>query len=176
MVSRNGKVAASAGFGGEVKFWTLSSESGEWGAYGELDAKGGRNDRHEGEVWALALSEDGAYLATTTYDGRINVWSLATPKGQKVQEYETGSGGAGSFGLCVDISRDGKWTASGHQNGSVYVFNNSTGKIQYSLPGMSFDALCRHVNNNTDFHRSRKTSSHGSLLPGWYATSSCRRC
>lgn len=138
-VSRNGKVAASAGFGGEVKIWKQADTgSGDWEAYGELDTTGGANGssaKKAGEVWAIALSEDGAYLAATTYDGRINVWSLETPQGKKIQEYETGSAGSGTFGLCVDLSRDGKWTASGHQNGSVYVFNNDTGKIQYSLPG-----------------------------------------
>jgi superkiller protein 8 len=136
-VSRNGKVAASAGFGGEVKTWKQSeSGSGDWEAYGELDTTSGANgSKKAGEVWAIALSEDGGFLAATTYDGRINVWSLETPEGKKIQEYETGSAGSGTFGLCVDLSRDGKWTASGHQSGAVYVFNNDTGKIQYSLPG-----------------------------------------
>lgn len=134
-MSRNGKVAASAGFGGEVKLWQLSaSGSGDWELYGELDSSSSGSKR-AGEVWAVALSEDGSYLAATTYDGRINVWSLETPQGKKIQEYETGSAGTGSFGLCVDLSRDGKWTASGHQSGAIYVFNNDTGKIQYSLPG-----------------------------------------
>lgn len=53
----------------------------------------------------------------------------------KVQEYETGSAGSGSFGMCVDLSRDGKLTASGHQSGAVYVFNNETGRLLYSLSG-----------------------------------------
>lgn len=55
----------------------------------------------------------------------------------KIQEYETGSPGSGSFGMCVDLSRDGKYTASGHQNGSVYIFNNDTGRILFSLSGTS---------------------------------------
>jgi superkiller protein 8 len=135
-VSRNGKVFASAGFGGEVKIWKLSeSGSGDFELFGELDSSSPSGNKRAGEVWAVALSEDGGYLAATTYDGRINVWSLETPQGKKIQEYETGNAGSGSFGLCVDLSRDGRWTASGHQSGAVYVFNNDTGKIQYSLPG-----------------------------------------
>ncbi len=51
-----------------------------------------------GEVWALALSEDGQYLAGTTYDGRINVWDTAD-QGQKIRQYDT----KGSFGMCVDL-------------------------------------------------------------------------
>jgi superkiller protein 8 len=123
-----------------VKLWQQSaSGSGDWEPYGELKTTSGANSsstKKAGEAWAIALSEDGAYLAATTYDGRINVWSLETPEGKKIQEYDTGTGGSGSFGICVDLSRDGKWTASGHQSGAVYVFNNDTGKIQYSLPGM----------------------------------------
>jgi superkiller protein 8 len=33
-------------------------------------------------------------------------------------------------------SEDGKFTASGHENGAVYVFNNDTGRMAHSLPGM----------------------------------------
>lgn len=144
-VSRNGKIAVSAGFGGEVKIWKQQqvaaedsgpSGGGNWEAFGELDtSRGGK--KSAGEVWAIALSEEGQFLAATTYDGRINVWDLfASERGSKVQEYETGSASTGSLGSCVDLSLDGKYTASGHQNGAVYVFNNESGRLQYSLPGM----------------------------------------
>lgn len=132
--SRNGKVAASAGFGGDVKLWKLDVDTGEWSSSGEITGPSAK----PGEVWALALSEDGAYLASTTNDGRINVWDIADDGKPKIQEYETGSAGSGSFGMSVDLSRDGKYTASGHQNGAVYIFNNNTGRILYSLSGMSF--------------------------------------
>ncbi|KAI2632512.1 WD40 repeat-like protein [Hypomontagnella submonticulosa] len=135
-VSRDGKIAASAGFGGEVKIWKLSeSDTGEWQPLGELEPAKNAS-KSAGEVWAIALSENGQYLASTTYDGRINVWDLFGDRSEKLREYETGMAGSGSFGLCVDLSRDGKYTASGHQSGAVYVFNNDTGRLQYSLPGL----------------------------------------
>lgn len=87
----------------------------------------------------MVLSEDGSYLAGTTNDGRINVWDVADEKKTKIQEYETGSPGSGSFGMCVDLSTDGKFTASGHQNGAVYIFNNDTGRILFSLSGKPYD-------------------------------------
>ncbi|RDL38042.1 uncharacterized protein BP5553_05475 [Venustampulla echinocandica] len=124
VTSRNGRVAASAGFGGEVKIWHISEETSQWAEAGKIV-----DQNKAGEVWAIALSEDGQFLASTTYDGRINVWDLA---GGKIREYET----KGSFGLCIDISRDGKYTASGHENGGVYIFNNDMGKLLYSLPGL----------------------------------------
>ncbi|UKZ51447.1 hypothetical protein TrVGV298_005207 [Trichoderma virens] len=131
--SRNGLYAASAGFGGEVKIWELNKETGDWSSGGEITGPTVK----PGEVWAIALSEDGGYLASTTSDGRINVWDVADQGKAKIREYETGSAGSGSFGMCVDLSRDGKFTASGHQNGSVYVFNNDTGRILYSLSGLA---------------------------------------
>jgi superkiller protein 8 len=33
-------------------------------------------------------------------------------------------------------SADGKFTASGHENGSIYVFNNDTGRLSHSLAGL----------------------------------------
>lgn len=129
--SHNGRVAASAGFGGEVKTWNLNQETGEWSLKAEVATAGNK----PGEAWALALSEDGSYLAATTNDGRINVWDVADESRPKIQEYETGSPGSGSFGISVDLSTDGKLTASGHQNGAVYIFNNDTGRILFSLSG-----------------------------------------
>ena len=131
VTSRNGKYAASVGFGGEVKIWS-TAEAGEWAEVGEI-VEGNK----AGEIWAIALSEDGQYLASTTYDGRINVWDLLDGR-KKIREFET----KGSFGMCIDLSRDGRFTASGHRNGGVYVFNNETGRMLYSLPGMLLKEHC----------------------------------
>ncbi|KAI1491957.1 meiotic recombination protein rec14 [Biscogniauxia mediterranea] len=136
VVSRDGKIAASAGFGGELKIWKQPEPGSNWEAFGEIDTTSKAGGKGAGEVWAIALSENGQFLASTTYDGRINVWDVFGDRTTKLREYETGSAGSGSFGLCVDLSRDGRFTASGHQNGAVYVFNNDTGRIQYSLPGL----------------------------------------
>ena len=54
-----------------------------------------------GEVWSVALSEDGQYLAATSVDGRIRVWDTTNEAKEKIQEYET----KGSFGMCVDLVR-----------------------------------------------------------------------
>lgn len=58
-----------------------------------------------GELWAIALSEDGQYLAGTTYDGRVNVWNTnsitqdSKKEIEKIRQYET----KGSFGMSVDL-------------------------------------------------------------------------
>ena len=50
------------------------------------------------KIWSIALSEDGQYLAATSFDGRINVWdNLAN--GAKIREFET----KGSFGMSIDL-------------------------------------------------------------------------
>jgi len=51
-----------------------------------------------GEIWAIALSGNGQYLAATSFDGRMNVWdNLAN--GAKIREFET----RGSFGMSIDL-------------------------------------------------------------------------
>ncbi|KAL5120176.1 Ski complex subunit Rec14 [Pleosporales sp. CAS-2024a] len=120
--------AASAGFEGRVRVWS-QNEHGLWSADGEI--VGDQNKSRE--IWAIAISADGHYLAGSGIDGKINVWSLSKSEDMaKIREYET----KGSFGLCVDLSRNGSFTASGHENGSVYVFNNETGRLAHSLAGL----------------------------------------
>ncbi|KAG9245475.1 WD repeat domain-containing protein [Calycina marina] len=126
--SPSGLFAASVGFGGEVRIWQVDTDTGEWSDAGQVT-----DQNKAGEIWAIALSEDGQYLASTTYDGRVNVWDLpAAEGGKKIREFET----KGSFGLSIALSRDGRFTASGHENGGVYVFNNDTGRMLYSLPSL----------------------------------------
>ncbi|MCJ1361572.1 superkiller [Acarospora aff. strigata] len=124
VTSRDGKRAASAGFGGELRIWTTEGE--QWTEAGEIV-----DGNKAGEVWAIALSEDGRYLASTTYNGRINVWDTLDNR-QKIREFET----KGSFGMCIDLSVDGRYTASGHENGGIYIFNNETGRMLHSLPSL----------------------------------------
>lgn len=138
-VSANGKTAASAGFGGELKIWSCNDEdeSSPWSARGSvLDSAENSAAKNAGEIWSIALSEDGQFLAATTFDGRINVWDLNTltssEPATKLREYET----KGSFGMSVALSSDGEFTASGHANGAVYLFNNTTGRLAHSLQGL----------------------------------------
>jgi superkiller protein 8 len=93
-----------------------------------------------GTYWAPALSSDGQFLALTTLDGRVDVYDTASisPRTdsssptERLTQYET----KGSFGMCVDISPDGAMTASGHQNGTVYIFANSTRRLAHALTGL----------------------------------------
>lgn len=132
--SLDGKVAASAGFGGEVKIWRFDAEGSEqWQLHGELAA----DTKRAGEQWALALSEDGRYLAVTTHEGRTNVYDTTTfsspdAKPQRIAAYETKP----TFALAVDLSPNCNMTASGHQNGQIYLFNNATQKLAHALSGL----------------------------------------
>lgn len=49
-------------------------------------------------TWAVALSDDGQYLAGVTQDGHITVWDL-NASGELIRDYET----KGSFGTCLDM-------------------------------------------------------------------------
>lgn len=124
VTNKEGNRAASTGFEGEAKIWTVG-EDGVWNQKGSLKD-------HGTEIWAVALSADGNYLASTSIDGRINVWDLNAEGMPKIREYET----KGSLGMCVDLSADGRFTASGHESGSIYVFNNDSGRMSHSLASL----------------------------------------
>lgn len=126
-------MAASVGFGGEVKVWELSEEDGQ----GQWKERGEIVDKEAGEHWAVALDPTGQYLASTTHDGRINVHDThtldaSTKQATKIANYET----KGSFGLSIDISSSGNMTSSGHQNGQIYIFNNTTQRLTHALTSL----------------------------------------
>lgn len=128
--SADGTIMASVGFSGELKLW-LFGEDGQWSLTGEIKPIA----KQAGEHWAIALSENGRYLACSTHDGCTNVYDTNTiddGKAEQITQFET----KGSFGMSIDISPNGEMTASGHQNGSVYIFNNSTKRLAHSLAGL----------------------------------------
>jgi superkiller protein 8 len=105
-VSNDGRWAASAGFGGECKIWKNTSTvvpgeapteelgNAQWEEAGKIE-----QGKKAGELWAIALSAEGRYLAASAYDGRISVWDLLGEGKEKIREFET----KGSFGLCVAL-------------------------------------------------------------------------
>ncbi|ETN41331.1 uncharacterized protein HMPREF1541_03266 [Cyphellophora europaea CBS 101466] len=128
----------SVGFGGELKIWDHAEA--KWSLSGEIldgvvrKGKAGGAKSKAGEVWAVAISADGAYVAATTADGGINVWDVQDPKQpRKLAEYAS----KGSFGMCVDLSADGRFVATGTEGGNAFVFSTSgTGRLLHSLPGL----------------------------------------
>lgn len=137
--SLDGKVAASVGFAGDLRVWHYNDESGQWQPKGSIVPSDKKTAA--GEHWAPALNENGQYLAVTTSDGRVNVYdtsSLDTSDGsaaasvEKITTYAT----KGSFGMSIDISPNGEMTGTGHQSGSIYIFNNSTKRLAHSLSGL----------------------------------------
>lgn len=69
-----------------------------WADCGVVFLRGRVDGNKAGEIWAIALSNDGEYLASTAYDGRINVWQTGGER-RKIREFET----KGSFGMCIDL-------------------------------------------------------------------------
>ncbi|CAL5870002.1 uncharacterized protein PFLUO_LOCUS4235 [Penicillium psychrofluorescens] len=119
-----GQRAASAGFEGDIKIW--SCQEGNWSADSVITA-----NLTAADAWAIALSQDGQYLAGATQDGHIKVWDL-NAEGTQIRDHET----KGSFGTCIDLSSDGRFIASGHENGAVYIFSTETGRMPFSLSGL----------------------------------------
>ncbi|PLN80878.1 WD domain protein [Aspergillus taichungensis] len=126
VTDRKGSRAVSVGFGGEILVW--SCQEGTWSKDDKVPVVDGRGPS---DTWAVALSEDGQYLAGVSQDGHIRVWDL-DGHAEQIRDYET----KGSFGTCIDLSLDGRFIASGHENGSVYIFSTESGRMPFSLSGL----------------------------------------
>jgi WD40 repeat protein len=87
VTDERGSRAVSVGFGGEVLIWTC--QDGAWSKTKGVTFT---------DVWAIALSADGQYLAGTTQNGHIKVWDLGAHE-EEIRDHET----KGSFGTCIDL-------------------------------------------------------------------------
>ncbi|KAJ9195378.1 hypothetical protein DTO271D3_1019 [Paecilomyces variotii] len=125
VTSGDGSRAASVGFGGETKIWSF--KEGKWVEEENLSVTIGKT----AGIWAPALSQDGQYFAGTTQDGHIKVWDLPG-NCEQIRDHDT----KGSFGTCIDLSADGRLMASGHENGSIFIFRTDTGRMPFSLSGL----------------------------------------
>lgn len=113
------------------------------------------------DVFAISLSGQGQHLAGTTESGHVKVWDL-NANDVEILDYETN----GDFGLCLDWvsylflyysilmligtmpqSADGRFLASGHVKGSIFIFNVETGQMPFSLSSMRGSCL----DNMSDF-------------------------
>lgn len=87
VTNAKGSKAVSIGFGGEVIIWAC--RDGAWSKMKETTFA---------DLWAVALSSDGQYLAGTTQGGHIKVWDLDANE-EEIRDHET----KGSFGTCIDL-------------------------------------------------------------------------
>ena len=114
-----GKVLAYGSADGSIRFW---------------DLKSGREARppmiHEG-LSSLALSTDGALLASGGWNRRINLWDAAT--GKLLRTCEGHADGIWSLAF----SPDGRFLASASADRSVRVWEVETGKVLDTMIGHS---------------------------------------
>ncbi|NEO84200.1 MAG: DnaJ domain-containing protein [Spirulina sp. SIO3F2] len=103
---------------------------------------------HQDAVSAIALSPDGRYLVSGSYDETIRIWQLSTGRQFRVLT------GHRDRIHCVAISPDGRWLASGSADQTIKLWNLQTGQpvrtLGHWLGGHRQAVLC------LGFHPDRK--------------------
>ena len=72
---------------------------------------------HINSVTCVAISQDGKYVISGSYDKTINVWNLE----EKRKEFSLTGHREGV--TCVAISQDGKYVISGSNDKTIKVWN-----------------------------------------------------
>ena len=121
--SKDGKLAATAGYDGLVKLW-------------DLPARTLKNDlkKHKGWVRSLDFSADGSKLATAGEDGTVVVWD--TSNGSELKTIAAHGGPVTS----VAFAPDGATLATGGGDKLVKLWDVASGNEKAKLEGHS-DAL-----------------------------------
>ena len=82
VASEDGKTLYTTGKEGSIIKWDLRTGKKLSTAYKQKSLKGKQKadpDGHTDEIWALALSSDGKYLASGGKDRIIGVWNVENP-------------------------------------------------------------------------------------------------
>ena len=88
-----------------------------------------RYQGHNGPVRGVALSRDGDYVVTASWDNRAIVWEAAS--GKKIQTFSAHTAPVWS----VAMTNDGRQVLSGSDDKRAYLWEASTGKILQSFVG-----------------------------------------
>jgi WD40 repeat protein len=125
----DGKTLYSGSRDQTVKIWDLTS-----------GANSGTIKAHTATVWAVAVSKDGSKLATAGGDGSVKIWDNAgkelavfkveterKTKDPKTKKETTVKEAARPF-LCVAFSPDGKYVASGNNDGFIKIWDIASKK------------------------------------------------
>jgi WD40 repeat protein len=91
-ISRDGKLLATCDEGREIRVWELLTQTPQ------AVLKG-----HQGLITALQFSPDRKTLFSSSFDGTVKAWSVAT--GQLLMDMHVGSGGVNHMALSRDGSR-----------------------------------------------------------------------
>jgi WD40 repeat protein/DNA-binding SARP family transcriptional activator len=86
---------------------------------------------HQGVVWAVAFSPDGARLATSSFDFTVKVWD--TESGEALLTLANPNGLPNGIGAAVAFSRDGKRLATGGPMAEAKVWDAATGQALFTL-------------------------------------------
>ena len=117
-ISRDGKLAATAGYDGLVKLWDYA------GRTIKNDLK-----KHKGWVRSLDFSPDGTTLATAGEDGSVVIWDTAT--GNEIKTIAAHAGPA----TAVAFSPDGGTLATGGGDTIVKLWDAASGNEKGKLEG-----------------------------------------
>jgi hypothetical protein len=114
------RLLASASMDGTVQIWSL---------HGQATSLLSQWDEHSGEVFALACSPDGAFIASSGKDTTVRIWHIlsgdlaCTYRGHREAVY------------TLAWSPDGKLLASGSRDRTVQVWDAYTGEQLLSYRG-----------------------------------------
>ena len=150
-VARDGTTALTASFDNSVGLWSLASEDVRWLEGHEAAVKSvvylsedaaassgddfdiilwdlngaklrARLEGHKGQVNALAVSPDGTFLASASWDGSVGLWDIA-----KAQNIHLMTGHESSVS-DVGFSPDGKFVYSASADGTIRSWDIATGE------------------------------------------------
>ncbi|KAF2100862.1 putative U5 snRNP complex subunit [Rhizodiscina lignyota] len=125
-VSENGNEMYSGAIDNDIKVWDLRKKSVAYSLIG-----------HNDTVTSLDVSPDSQYLLSNSHDSTVRTWDIRpfAPTDRSVRTYDGAPTGIEKNLLKASWDPSGKRIVAGSGDRSVVIWETSTGKLLYKLPG-----------------------------------------
>lgn len=140
-ISEAGNEIFSGGIDNDIKVWDMRRQESVYSMLGHTDT-----------ISSLRISPDSQTLLSNSMDSTVRTWDIRpfAPTERHIRIFDGAPGGIEKNLIKASWSANGKRIAAGAGDGTVVIWNSTTGKLQYKLPGHKGSVNCAELTPGSD--------------------------
>ncbi|KAI1001095.1 U5 small nuclear ribonucleoprotein [Podosphaera aphanis] len=140
-IAEAGNEIFSGGIDNDIKVWDMRRREMVYSMLGHTDT-----------ICSLRASPDSQMLLSNSMDSTARIWDIRpfAPTERHIRTFDGAPAGIEKKLIKASWSSSGKRIATGAGDGTVVIWNSTTGKLQYKLPGHKGSVNCAELTPGPD--------------------------